>query len=130
MQTFLIWIIICIESVFVFSLLNSYFYSWHVSKHTMFTRVSTWKGFQQSFSSFIVDVISAAEIALCRFSLFHKDFRFNLLLKNVLYSIASQSIVYFIISLDFLSFFSFTHINILAFFFKFFDRSWNILFIF
>lgn len=111
-----------IKSV-VFSLLNSYFYSWHVSKHTMFTRVSTWKGFQQSFSMFIVDVISAAEIALCRFSLFHKDFRFDLLLKDVLYSIASQSIVYFIISLDFLSFFfCFIRINILAFFLKYLKK--------
>lgn len=86
----------------------------------MFTRVSTWKGFQQSFSPFIVDVISAAEIALCRFSLFHKDFRFGLPLKDVLYSIASQSIVFFIISSDFLSFFSSTRINILAFFFLIF----------
>lgn len=48
-------------------------------------RVYTRTGFQQCFPSLVVDVISAAEIALCPFSPFHQDFRFDLPPKDVLH---------------------------------------------
>lgn len=48
-------------------------------------RVYTRTGFQQCFPPLVVDVISAAEIALCPFSPFHQDFRFDLPPKDVLH---------------------------------------------